>query len=66
MTSIEEDLGSMSMGPGAPGSEITDEDFDDRDRGYRFPQTTTFRVLHEVFGWRADGNDDEKEGGGSF
>lgn len=31
VTSIEEDLGSMPMGPGALGSEITDEDFDDGD-----------------------------------
>jgi hypothetical protein len=31
VTSIEEDLGSMPMGPGALGTEITDEDFDDGD-----------------------------------
>jgi len=31
VTSIEEDLGSMPMGPGALGSGVTDEDFDDGD-----------------------------------
>jgi hypothetical protein len=31
VTSIEEDLGSMPMGPGALGTEITHEDFDDGD-----------------------------------
>lgn len=31
VSSIEEDLGSMPMGPGGLGTEITDEDFDDGD-----------------------------------
>jgi len=38
VTSIEEDLGSMPMGPGALGSEITDEDFDDGDEDITSPK----------------------------
>jgi hypothetical protein len=39
VTSIEEDLGSMPMGPGGLGSEITDEDFDDGDEDITSPST---------------------------
>lgn len=38
VTSIEEDLGSMPMGPGRLGSEITDEDFDDGDEDIASPR----------------------------
>ena len=38
VTSIEEDLGSMPMGPGRLGSEITDEDFDDGDEDITSPR----------------------------
>jgi len=38
VTSIEEDLGSMPMGPGGLGSEITDEDFDDGDEDITSPK----------------------------
>ena len=38
VTSIEEDLGSMPMGPGGLGSEITDEDFDDGDDDIASPK----------------------------
>ena len=38
VTSIEEDLGSMPMGPGGLGSEITDEDFDDGDEDLASPK----------------------------
>ena len=38
VTSIEEDLGSMPMGPSGLGSEITDEDFDDGDEDITSPK----------------------------
>ena len=38
VTLIEEDPGSMPMGPGGPGSEITDEDFDDGDEDLASPK----------------------------
>ena len=38
VTSIEEDLGSMPMGPGGLGTEITDEDFDDGDEDIASPR----------------------------
>ena len=37
VTSIEEDLGSMSMGPGGLGNKITDEDSDDGDKDLASP-----------------------------
>ena len=38
VTSIEEDLGSMPMGPGGLGSEITDKDFDNGDEDLASPK----------------------------
>ena len=45
VTSIEEDLGSMPMGPGGLGSEITDEDFDDKDEDIASPRPPPSGVI---------------------
>lgn len=45
VTSIEEDLGSMPMGPGRLGSEITDEDFDDGDEDIASPRPTPSGII---------------------
>ena len=45
VTSIEEDLGSMPMGPGGLGSEITDEDFDDGDEDIASPKPPPSGVI---------------------
>ncbi|KAF9644860.1 hypothetical protein BDM02DRAFT_3121240 [Thelephora ganbajun] len=45
VTSIEEDLGSMPMGHGGLGSEITDEDFDDGDEDIASPRPPPSGVI---------------------
>lgn len=45
VTSIEEDLGSMPMGPGGLGTEITDEDFDDGDDDIASPRPPPSGVI---------------------
>ncbi|KAF9784514.1 hypothetical protein BJ322DRAFT_850843 [Thelephora terrestris] len=45
VTSIEEDLGSMPMGPGRLGSEITDDDFDDGDDDIASPRPPPSGVI---------------------